>query len=786
MKLLPTTILSFHVITTVRSLIPSTTRVTFGRLNYAVTPSSKVIRHASTIESSTTSSTKSSVPKPVTPPSSSASQRNDDDDDVTPLSDVELQELIKTVNPTKAALSDDDKLASAIERESQLTMESLMDDEICEVDEIGAPVEEICLDEGKFQQAKSSLKKVVRNTLNLVSGRKDSSSSESDGAVFDEAFSVTTTDTMSSGEILERGWEKRGNGSAIRRNAEVWKFALQCVFKTLKSRKLAKKGASDEEIALAKREAALFLRDGLLVLGPTFVKLGQVLSTRTDVLPVEWTEVLKTLQDDVPGFSGARAKAIVSEELGKDCDSVFDDFSSEPLAAASLGQVHTAYYKGEKVAIKVQRAGLKKLFDVDLKNLKKLAELLDKFDPKTDGADRDWVSIYEESERLLYLEIDYLNEAANAERFAKDFNDTPWVKVPNVIREVSTPRVLTMEFVESFKLTNLDEIDRLGLDRQLLAKRTADSFLRQIIETGYFHCDPHPGNLAVNKNGTLVFYDYGMMDELKPNVKSGFRKFCTALFAGGPTISNAALAQNAKMLVDGVEEAGVLARGADRLAVEKLARYFMRAFKDSQLGKKSGNIKQTIGTDLQTLTENNVFRFPSTFTFIFRSFASIDGIGKGLDPDYDIGKLAQPFVEKFTQVQKGYASPFEKNIDIFSKATGLNLKDVNTAVTTPRKIAYVEETLRAMEEGNLKIRVRSLENEKALERMALTQGRTEKLVLAGVLLNVAQFAGGRVFPVLGIAGAAAMGFQAFMDNAKIKKFDKTQQKFVGTTFEGEK
>jgi predicted unusual protein kinase regulating ubiquinone biosynthesis (AarF/ABC1/UbiB family) len=144
-------------------------------------------------------------------------------------------------------------------------------------------------------------------------------------------------------------------------------------------------------------------------------------------------------------------------------------------------------YKGKKVAIKVQRAGLKELFDVDLKNLKKLAELLDKFDPKTDGADRDWVSIYEESERLLYLEIDYLNEAANAERFAKDFSDVSWVRVPEVLREVSTPRVLTMEFVESLKLTDIDQIDRLGLDRELLAKRTADAFLRQIVETGYFH-----------------------------------------------------------------------------------------------------------------------------------------------------------------------------------------------------------------------------------------------------------------------------------------------------------
>ena len=209
-----------------------------------------------------------------------------------------------------------------------------------------------------------------------------------------------------------------------------------------------------------------------------------MVSTRTDVLPVEYTDVLKTLQDDVPGFSGKKAKEIVSKELGKPCDEVFTDFSPEPLAAASLGQVHTAFYKGKKVAIKVQRAGLKELFDVDLKNLKKLAVLLDKFDPKTDGADRNWVAIYEESERLLYEEINYLNEADNAERFAKDFAGVDYVKVPGVYRNMSTPRVLTMEFVESFKLTDIERVEKEGLDREMLAKRTADSFLRQIVETG--------------------------------------------------------------------------------------------------------------------------------------------------------------------------------------------------------------------------------------------------------------------------------------------------------------
>lgn len=594
-----------------------------------------------------------------------------------PAEELDVKDQAKVAEKAVVVLEDD--IAEALQAEAEAMADALMDEE-CEID----AEDDLCRDEGKRARAKKMLKSIVGSTLGLVrrgdGGAGDTAADDADTEHFFDT-GVLDGDDVPEGELLERGWEQRGSSSALGRNAEVWKFALKCVFKALKPRKLRKADASEEEIQAAKTEAAVFIRDGLLRLGPTFVKLGQVVSTRTDVLPVEYTDVLKTLQDDVPGFSGARAKDIVSRELGKPCDEVFQNFSSEPLAAASLGQVHTATYKGKKVAIKVQRAGLKELFDVDLKNLKKLAVLLDKFDPKTDGADRDWVSIYEESERLLYLEIDYLNEATNAERFARDFDDVEWVRVPQFYREVSTPRVLTMEFLESFKLTNIERVVELGLDRELLAKRTADAFLRQIIETGYFHCDPHPGNLCVDTEGNLVYYDFGMMDELKPNVRSGFRKFCTALFAGGPMISDIDLAKNAKMLVDGVEEAGVLARGADRLAVEKLARYFMRTFKDKQLGKKASNIKTTIGTDLQTLTENNVFRFPSTFTFIFRSFASIDGIGKGLDKDYDIGKLAQPFVEKFTETQKGYKSESEKQLSIFSKATGLNADDINTAVT---------------------------------------------------------------------------------------------------------
>jgi len=480
----------------------------------------------------------------------------------------------------KAVEAMEEAMLQEITLESEKIVSEIMDEE-CAIDyEKDGPADELCdEDSPERQRFRDRFKSIIKSTIQVVRGTYDD----------------IDTEGLSEGEILEKGWEQRANASSLVRNAEVWRFALKAAFTVLGARKVKLKGASDEELEKAQIEAAEYIRDGLLRLGPSFVKLGQVASTRTDVLPTTYTDVLKTLTDDVPGFSGKRAKEIVSAELGVPCDKVFDNFSEECVKAASLGQVHTATYKGKPVAIKVQRAGLKELFDTDLKNLKKLAVLLEKFDPKSDGADRNWVEIYEESEKQLYKEIDYLNEAANTERFRKDFEDYDWVKIPKVIDAVTTPRVLTMEFVESFKLTDIDRIEKLGLDRKLLANRVAEWFLHQIVETSFFHCDPHSGtyerwkssllyvegkdgvwltitfthqifscagNLCVNEKGELVVYDYGQMDELKPNVREGFRTFCSALFAGGPMISDLQLAQNAKKLVQGVEQAGVLSKSA--------------------------------------------------------------------------------------------------------------------------------------------------------------------------------------------------------------------------------
>jgi len=652
------------------------------------------------------------------------------------------------------------KALIGMKKELQQAVDELVADE-CVIDE-----PEECLTAGE------QLRTLIAKTLRFSRG----SATEEELASADAA----------GGDSMEEGWQSRSQGSALKRTLEVWGFAASSALKVLKAGKTKGDAA---EVSAAKTAAAEFIRDGLFRLGPTFVKLGQVVSTRTDILEKEYIEVLRDLQDNVPGFGGDRAIEIIEAELGKPIGAVFESFEREPIAAASLGQVHRATYKGQPVAVKVQRKGLKELFDTDLKNLKVLVKLLDKFDPKTDGADRSYADIYDESAKLLYEEIDYTLEGKNAQRFKDSFDQigVGYIRVPNVYWEVTNERVLTMEYIDAFKLTDIAKVDELGLDKQKLADQVADSFLAQILKTSYFHCDPHPGNLQCDAQGNLVYFDCGMMNELQPNVARGFKEACFAVFGGGPFISQIQLDAAGKRLVDALELMGVLAKSADRLSVEKLARYFIRTFKDVQLGKAPANIKTTLGADLQALTDQQVFRFPSTFTFIFRAFASIDGIGKGLTPavdgkdKFDVAKSAQPFIESLTE-EGGPSTDFEKFVDRFGAATGLRTADVNTAITQPKKVAYLEQTVRAMEQGTLKIRVRSLENEQAIARLALGQQITNKLLVAGLLLQIALSSTTRLPTILGWVGVGAFGAQAAGSALSIKIFDKKAARYEDKDF----
>ena len=599
-----------------------------------------------------------------------------------------------------------------------------------------------------------------------------------------QSTASSDTEDAKQGVFMEGGWAKRGKGSSIVRTFELYSFGIRIILRELKLRKVEDKAEKSE----ARKLIAKDLRQGLLELGPTFIKLGQLLSTRIDILTKEYIDELKILQDSVPGFSGDTAIAVIERELGKKITDVFSEFDKRPIAAASLGQVHKAVLKdgGQVVAVKVQRTGLDDLFKNDLQNLKFAAKVFDKLDPKSDGADRDWVSIYEESAKLLYQEIDYQNEAKNAIRFREQFRSIDWVKVPEVYEQFTTPRVITMEFVPSVKISDVDKISEMGLDRAKIAERSAISYLEQLSKYGFFHCDPHPGNIGVDAGspgGRLVYYDFGMMDEITGNLREGLVDLILGIYEYEPDLKD-----TTKDVLRAAEKMGILDPNADPVPIERIARFFLNDFANTQSGKrewtkdksKEEQVKEraerrkVLGESLLSVGNDVPFKFPATFTFVFRAFTSLDGIGKGLDTQYDLTKLTVPYLRNLSTIKYGSES---KALSVgFSEKTGLNSKDFLSTLKTPKNMQYVTNTLEKMERGELKVRVRALETEQRLERLELKQSNNQALLFAGLFFNTGVVLSAVAEPTLLArtmiwAGIAATG-KFVAGNLKLKQLEK--------------
>ena len=599
-----------------------------------------------------------------------------------------------------------------------------------------------------------------------------------------QSTASSDTEDAKQGVFMEGGWAKRGKGSSIVRTFELYSFGIRIILRELKLRKVEDKAEKSE----ARKLIAKDLRQGLLELGPTFIKLGQLLSTRIDILTKEYIDELKILQDSVPGFSGDTAIAVIERELGKKITDVFSEFDKRPIAAASLGQVHKAVLKdgGQVVAVKVQRTGLDDLFKNDLQNLKFAAKVFDKLDPKSDGADRDWVSIYEESAKLLYQEIDYQNEAKNAIRFREQFRSIDWVKVPEVYEQFTTPRVITMEFVPSVKISDVDKISEMGLDRAKIAERSAISYLEQLSKYGFFHCDPHPGNIGVDAGspgGRLVYYDFGMMDEITGNLREGLVDLILGIYEYEPDLKD-----TTKDVLRAAEKMGILDPNADPVPIERIARFFLNDFANTQSGKrewtkdksKEEQVKEraerrkVLGESLLSVGNDVPFKFPATFTFVFRAFTSLDGIGKGLDKQYDLTKLTVPYLRNLSTIKYGSES---KALSVgFSEKTGLNSKDFLSTLKTPKNMQYVTNTLEKMERGELKVRVRALETEQRLERLELKQSNNQALLFAGLFFNTGVVLSAVAEPTLLArtmiwAGIAATG-KFVAGNLKLKQLEK--------------
>ena len=262
-----------------------------------------------------------------------------------------------------------------------------------------------------------------------------------------------------------------------------------------------------------RQRRAQWLVQNLLDLGPTFIKIGQALSTRADLLPLEYVRALGTLQDKVPEFSASEAIALIESELGSSIYTLYRDFKDRPIAAASLGQVHLAkLHTGQDVVVKVQRPGLQELFQLDFQALGKLLRFCRRWLPWTRVYNLE--AIYDEFFNILYLEIDYVQEAKNSEKFAINFKDFPEILVPQVYWERTTTKILTIEYLPGMKIDDRDTIEKFGLDPKKINQIGICCYLKQILIDGFFQADPHPGNMALTPEGQIIFYDFGMMSEV--------------------------------------------------------------------------------------------------------------------------------------------------------------------------------------------------------------------------------------------------------------------------------
>ncbi len=502
----------------------------------------------------------------------------------------------------------------------------------------------------------------------------------------------------------------RNNYSRRRRKLDIWSFFLTFLNGSwIDGKKWSYLGGYTEaKQAARRRKQAIWIRDTFLELGPTFIKLGQLFSTRADLFPAEYVEELSKLQDRVPAFGYDRVEEIIQRDLGKTIPELFASFERLPLAAASLGQVHRAkLYTGEEVVVKIQRPGLKKLFTIDLEILRGIAKYFQNH-PKWGAQGRDWIGIYDECCKILWEETDYILEGQNADTFRRNFRAQNWVMVPRVYWRYSSIRTLTLQYLPGIKISHYEGLEAAGLDRQIIARQSATAYLQQLLTDGFFHADPHPGNVAIDPTtGALIFYDFGMMGTIAPGTKE---KLMDTLLA----VAN----KNADQVVRGLVALGAVAENADPDPIRRSIQYLLDNFLDRPLEAQS--IAQ-ISDDLYDIAYGQPFRFPATFTFVMRAFSTIEGVGKGLDPDFNFMTAAQPFA---FEIMNNGNSP---DANGFLAEIGRQAAQVGTsALGLPRRI---EDTINKLERGDLRVRVKSSETDRYLRRLGAMQQTTNYAIL---------------------------------------------------------
>jgi len=462
-----------------------------------------------------------------------------------------------------------------------------------------------------------------------------------------------------------------------------------------------------------RRRRARRLLDSLLTLGPTFIKLGQLLSTRPDVLPPEYVEVLAQLQDRVPPAPWPGARSVIEEELGP-VEERFDDFDTDAISGASLGQVYRASVDGEPVAVKVRRPGIESLVEADLRVVRWLLPVVIYFVGEARAFSLS--NLADEFAKTIREEMDYHREARMLEEIRANFADEPQVRIPATVSSHSTGRVLTMEYVPGTKITDVDEIDDLGLDRRALAETIERAYLQMIVEDGVFHADPHPGNLAVQPDGTVVFYDFGMSGRVPPYLQERIVEFYLA-------VAN----RDIEGILDSLVAMGTLSPTADR---DTMGQIMELAIEDAR-GRDIEHYRvQQIVQQVEDTIYDFPFRLPRNLALILRVATVVEGVCVQLDPDFDFILVATEFL-----TERGYRE--ESARQFVEEVRGDVVAAAQSSIRVPQTL---ERVLNRAERGNLRVQSELRDPRDVLDRLA-------RRIVAGLVLASSILATAYLYPI---------------------------------------
>lgn len=494
---------------------------------------------------------------------------------------------------------------------------------------------------------------------------------------------------------------KRGSSKSLRwqhsrysplgRQWEVSLFTFQFLLFILWDKFLRKNSSKQRQ------KRAKWLVKNLLQLGPTFIKIGQSLSTRADLIPLEYIQELSQLQDNVPPFSTDEAIAVIEGELGKPVYDLFDDFEIEPLASASLGQVHRAkLYTGKEVVVKVQRPGLEKIFNLDFEVVHRLIRILTRFFKSFKKYNLE--AVHEEFFEILFREIDYVHEGKNAERFRTNFRGYSQIKVPKIHWKYSTKKILTLEYLPGIKVDDRAALEANNINLDNIIKLGICSYLKQLLIDGFFQSDPHPGNMAVSQRGELIFYDFGTMAEVKTFAKD---QMIQVFFA--------VLKKDTDTVVDNLVYMGLIEPLNDMTPVKRIVAFLLENFREKPVDVRAF---EQVSDEVYSMFKSQPFRLPPQMTFILKSLTTLDGIARALDPQYNLLAASQPFVKNLALSGSGGSVVTV----MVRQAKEMIKSSLNQSDLSERFFRGFEERI---DRGELQFRVRSLENERVLKRINL-------------------------------------------------------------------